>query len=214
MTALHDHLAPLTDWIPPDILALARVEVWWLVELVVALLVLLVVGHVVRAILRAVWRSLFHRAEVWDLGLEAPLTPGPIDSSPILRLYQRPAWVRLIVLAPVGRRPIDPVDVAALLRHLGPNLEGPAIADQPAIRLWPTQLSTRGFTNTFHRLTPTGEPGHDPSHWVFLAGRASVGKMQVFLGIALWMREPCSLGRLTMEPEQWRDVLRLASAGD
>ena len=129
-------------------------------------------------------------------------------------LYQRPAWIRLIVLAPVGRRPIDPADVAALLRHLGPNLEGPARADQPAIRLWPMQLSTMGFTNTFHRLTPTGETEDDPSHWVFLAGRAMVGKMQVFLGIALWMREPRSLGRLNLELEQWRDVLRLAPLGD
>ena len=214
MTALYDYLAPLTDWIPPEILAWARIEVWWLAELVVALLVLLLVGLLVRAVLRSLWRSLFHRPVVWDVGLEAPLMAGPLGSPPILRLYQRPAGLRLVVLAPVGHRPIDPDDVGALLRHLGPNLEEPAFADEPAIRLWPMQLSTMGFANTFHRLTPTGEAEGDPSHWVFVAGRASVGKMQVFLGIALWMREPCSLGRLSLEPEQWRDVLRLAPSGD
>ena len=211
MNSLYEHLAPLTDWIPADILDLARVEVWWLAELVVALALLLVVGLIVRAVLRSLWRSLFHRAETWDVGLEAPLSPGLVGSPPSVLLYQRPAWLRLVVIAPVGRRPLDAEDVAALLRHLGPNLEVPAIADETPIRLWPTQLSTMGFTNTFHRLTPTGEPEGDPSHWVFLAGRASVGKMQVFLGIALWMREPCSLGRINLEPEQWRDVLRLAS---
>ena len=47
-----------------------------------------------------------------------------------------------------------------------------------------------------------------------LAGRARIGKTQVFLGIALWMREPRTLGRLVMEPEQYRDVLRLAFSGD
>ncbi len=67
---------------------------------------------------------------------------------------------------------------------------------------------------TFHRLTPSGELGHDRSHGVFLAGRANVGKMRVFLGIALWMREPCSRGRLDLESEPWRDVLRLASSGE
>ena len=213
MSPIYDHLAPLTDWIPPDILALARVEVWWLGEFVLALLALLVVARILRAILRST-SSMFHRPVVWDVGLEAPLTPGPLESPPILMMYQRPAWVRLVVLAPVGRRPIDLADVGPLLRHLGPDLERPAVADQPAILLWPTQLSTAGFRNTFHRLTPTGEPAGDLSHWVFLAGRARVGKLQVFLGIALWMREPSSLGRLDLEPEQWRDVLRLASSGD
>src|SRR4051812_45706186 len=125
---LYDRLAPLTDWIPPDIRAMTRVEVWWAIELVVALLFLLVVGRILRAVLRSLARALFHRAEVWDAGLGVALMPGPLESPPTLLLYQRPAWVRLVVLAPVGKRPIDPADVGALLRNLGPNLERQAIA--------------------------------------------------------------------------------------
>jgi hypothetical protein len=55
MQELRQNLAPLTDWIPPEIRGYLPVESWWLVELFVALLVLVIVGYLLRAILRRVF---------------------------------------------------------------------------------------------------------------------------------------------------------------
>jgi hypothetical protein len=85
--------------------------------------------------------------------------------------------------------------------------------DSPQLAIWPFQLSTLGFTNSFHRCTPTGERELEPSKWVFMAGRAMGGKQSLFVGLALWSETKNTIGRINVEPNQWLTILRLMNKG-
>jgi hypothetical protein len=213
MNAVRTTLAPLTDWIPPDVRPLLPVEVWWLVLLVATLLALLLAGH----LLRGVWRALFRqrrRKTVWDRDTRRPLeelAPEPRTAgTAALSVYHLPARLRLVVLAPAGKgADWTEADAIRLLDRIVPGLSEVASHDQAELRVWPGQLSEMGFINAFHRCTPhPGREGED-SHWVLLAGKAPRGGQPVFLGLALYTDRPCSLGRMNLQPDRWLDVLRL-----
>ena len=136
----------------------------------------------------------------------APGAPGPQR----LMVEGLPARVRLVVVAPVGKQGGINEDGAAdfldqLVRGMGAVVE----RDKPRIRLWPPQLSNRGFGPTFHRLVSRPEDDGEPSHWVMLAGPAKLGKWQVLLGMALYADKTNTLGRLHLEPNQWAEMLRI-----
>jgi hypothetical protein len=213
MDDLRAALAPLTDWLPPDVRGLLPVEVWWLVELTAALAFLLLLGLLVRAI----WRALFGRKppeEDWDRRLRFRLDRCPLPVRPPgvrwLYIYHLPVRLRLVVLAPPGdAAEVDVLAVEKLLDSILPGLGPIAANDRPRIRVWPKQLSAQGFTASFHRCTLKSEREGDPSRWVLVAGRAMLGKQPVLLGLGLWAGEPNAIGRLTLEPHRWLDVLRL-----
>jgi hypothetical protein len=73
-------------------------------------------------------------------------------------------------------------------------------------------LSHHGFSSLFHRCTPKPEPEGEPSRWVLVAGRVQVSRQAFLLGLGSWADEANSIGRVTLEPHQWLDVLRLKSA--
>ena len=58
-------------------------------------------------------------------------------------------------------------------------------------------------------LTKKDEPEGVPSRWVLVAGRAQIGKQSLLLGLGLWADQPNALGRVTLEPHQWLDVIRI-----
>ncbi len=213
MDAVRSFLRPLTDWIPPDVRGLLDVEAWWLIELTAALLLLFLLGLLVRA----VWRRLFgrkRRKEEWDRNLRIVLDECPLPVRPpglqLLYVYHVPVRLRLVVLAPPGKdSEVDALAVEKLLETILPGLGGIAANDKPRIRVWPRQLSQQGFTASFHRCTIRSEPEGEPSRWVLATGRAMLGKQTVLLGLGLWAGEANTLGRLTLEPHQWLDVLRL-----
>jgi hypothetical protein len=216
MNKLYETLAPLTDWIPDPYQGYLRVEVWWLVELVVVLAVLVVVGTIVRGLLRGLWRGIVgRRRHEWDKGLRANLDDLPaVNGKPSLCVYHVPGWVRLVVVAPVGKSMIiEPETVPFLLERVVPGLGSAVLQDRPQLRIWPAPLSTLGFTNAFHRCMPTGRREDEATGWVLLAGRAQGGGHTLFVGVVLWTSEPTTFGRMNLEPRQWLDVLRLSSPG-
>jgi hypothetical protein len=217
MEEVRKALAPLTDWIPPDIRGLVKVEVWWLVLLVAALAALLLAGHLVRGF----WRALFPRRrrsrKDWDRGLREDLDECPMPARPagerVLTAYHLPVRLRLVVVAPGSKEvEVDATAVERLLDRLVPGLGEVAVNDRPAIRIWPPQLSQEGFINSFHRCMVRDEPEGEPSRWVLLAGRAPGARPFILLGLGLWADEPNSFGRINLEPHQWLDVLRLRTA--
>ena len=213
MDDIRDALSPLTDWIPSDVRGLLPVEVWWLIEFTAALLLLLLLGLLVRA----VWRALFGRKppkEDWDRHLRVQLDECPLPVRPPgvqwLYIYHLSVRLRLVVLAPPGKdAEVDALAVEKLLDRILPGLGGIAANDRPRIRVWPKQMSGQGFIASFHRCTVKSEPEGEPSRWVLVTGRAMVGRQAVLLGLGLWAGEPNAIGRLTLEPHQWLDVLRL-----
>jgi hypothetical protein len=213
MDQLRETLRPLTDWLPPDVRDRLDVEVWALIFLVGGLIALLVGA----ALLRRLWRKLFGgRKEPadWDERHREVLSECPLPVRPpaphVLTVYHLPVRLRLVILAPAGKEvEVDATAVEKLLDKLLPGLGAVAANDKPKIRVWPPQLSTQGFVHAFHRCTVRPEPDGEASRWILAAGRTQVGRQPVLLGLGLWAEEPNTIGRVNLEPHQWRDVLRL-----
>jgi hypothetical protein len=215
MDDLRKALAPLTDWMPPEVRDRLEVEVWWLILLALALLALLIVGRLVRRVGRTLFAARESSPER-DRDLPEDLRDCPLPrgtpAGHTLTVYHLPARLRLVIVAPAGKdADVDATHVEALLDLVLPGLGKVAARDRPRIRVWPPQLSHQGFAASFHRRTPRPEPEGEPSRWVLAAGRAHAGRQPVLLGLGLWTDEPNTLGRLTLEPHQWLDVLRLRS---
>jgi hypothetical protein len=127
-----------------------------------------------------------------------------------LRLKNQPARLRLVVVAPVGKKPLGEPEAVleGILRGLGAVIA----EDRPRLRVWPPQLSTRGFGPTFLRLTRKPEPEGRPSRWVLLAGPARSAGQPVLVGLALWTETPGKLGPLLLDELQWGEVLTVTGA--
>jgi hypothetical protein len=141
-----------------------------------------------------------------NLGDYPPAGPGPQR----LYLHGQPLRLRLVVLAPLGKRPL-PADGAVeplldqMLRGLGDIVR----QDRPRIRVWPSQLSQQGFAPTFVRLSRRPEQSDKPSPWVLAAGPVRAGGHQFLLGLALCADAPTDLGNLSLQADQWREVFRI-----
>ena len=145
-------------------------------------------------------------------GLAEDLTqyPAPPSAAGKRRLTVKslPARIRLVVIAPVGRKDMPNASQAeALLDHVIRGLGDVAKSDKPRVKVWPPQLSNTGFAPTFFRLVKRPEPEHVASRWVLVAGPATARGQKILLGLALWADEATDLGRITMEPHEWHEVL-------
>jgi hypothetical protein len=94
----------------------------------------------------------------------------------------QPARLRLVVVAPVGRKVLSADQVEGVLEQVLRELGAAAAGDKPRVRVWPPQLSSAGFAPTFFRLTHRPDPAGKPSRWVLLAGPARAGGQPI-----LWL---------------------------
>lgn len=135
-----------------------------------------------------------------------PAGPGPQR----LFLHGQPLRLRLVVLAPLGKRAL-PADgaVEPLLDQVLRGLGDVARQDRPRIRLWPAQLSHQGFAPTFFRLTQRPEPAGKPSPWVLVAGPVRAGSHQFVMGLALWSEEAVKLDNVPLQAHQWMEFFRV-----
>jgi hypothetical protein len=141
---------------------------------------------------------------------EYPPAPGEPGSKQLL-IQEVKVRLRLVVLAPAGKQNfVDPAAVNDLLNQVLRGLGAVAQIDKPRVKVWPPQLSNRGFAPTFHRLVSKPEPDGRPSHWVLAAGVVRAGGTPVLLGLAGYADEPTTVGRLTLEANEWASVLRIA----
>jgi hypothetical protein len=176
----------------------------------VALLVLLLV-------LRALWRALTGGGKSEDGRFREKLAdyppPGPAGPRQLM-VEGIPVRVRLVVVAPVGKEhAISEADVDGLADGVLRGLRDVLAQDRPRLRVWPPQLSRKGFAPTFHRETEKPEPEGRPSRWILVAGLASSARKPILLGLALWADTPNTLGRLTLDTGHWGEVLRIQTRG-
>jgi hypothetical protein len=127
-----------------------------------------------------------------------------------LTVMNQPARLRLVVIAPVGKKTVGKVDSA--LEQVFRGLGEVSFDDKPRIRIWPAQLSTTGFAPTFFRLTKSPDAEGRASRFVMLAGPARAGAMPILLGLVVEVGEPSKLGKVTMTETQWGEVLRVEPA--
>ena len=135
-----------------------------------------------------------------------PPGPGPQR----LLLHGRPYRLRLVVLAPSGKRALPANGaVEPLLEEIVRGLGDIARQDHPRIRIWPAQRSQQGFPPIFFRLSHRPEPAGKPSRWVLAAGPARAGGQQFLLGLALCADEPSHIGNVPLQTNQWAEVFRI-----
>lgn len=141
-----------------------------------------------------------------NLGDYAPAGPGPQR----LLLHGQPLRLRLVALAPMGKRTLTADGaVEPLLNQVLPGLGDIARQDRPRIRVWPSQLSQQGFAPTFFRLTHRPEQVDKPSPWILAAGPVRAGGQQFLLGLALCAEGPTDRGNLSLQVNQWSDLFRV-----
>jgi hypothetical protein len=148
-----------------------------------------------------------------EAGLDEKLAeypPAPAGQSTRLAVQGLPGRLRLVVIAPLGKRPLDSSNVEGLLNGLLPGLGEVVKQDQPRVRLWPPQLSQQGFAPTFGRLTHRPEPADQPSRWVLAAGPAKTQGQQVLIGLAIQTEKANNLNLITLGPLEWGNVLRVS----
>jgi len=209
MDVLQEKLQPLIDLLPDTVR-----EYWAIVFGVAALLIILIMLALLRAVFRAVFGTKKTLQEDWGKKLREDLSdyppPAGAPGKQRLTVYHVPVRIRLVVLAPAGKElEIEASQAEDLLNRVIPGLGGVAAHDRPRIRVWPPQLSQQGFATAFFRHTITGTKEGQPSPWILVAGRSQFTQPTVLLGLALWAEEPNNLGRLSLEPHQWLDVLRI-----
>ncbi len=124
-----------------------------------------------------------------------------------MQLYGQPGRLRLVVVAPTGKKTIETGDVERLLNQVVRGLGDIVRQDKPRVRIWPAQLSVPGFAPTFHRLTRRPEPPGRPSQWVLMAGPAQVEGQQILLGLAIHADQANKWEQLTLKPLEWGEFL-------
>jgi hypothetical protein len=143
-----------------------------------------------------------------DLAAIGPAPKGPRHYQ--LFVMNQPVRLRLVVIAPMGKKVVGKIDTA--LEQVFRGLGEVAIDDKPRVRLWPPQLSVAGFAPSFFRLTKRPEPDGKASTWILLAGPARAGATPVLLGLAVQADELTKMGLLTMTETKWGEVLRVENA--
>lgn len=184
-----------------------------------SLFALVVVGVIVAVL---VARILLGRRSKKDVSLIDPkrlvdLSQLPLpDDIPVgLRVHNRPAWLGVVVFAPLGRiRPPSPDETFAVLNTIIPGLGGIAQRDQPVIDVWPNQVSVTGFANTFARHVNV--PGRDlqETRWCLLAGKTRRPDGLLLVGLAIGMEATHRLGVTRLNDEsQWPQFVEVKRRG-
>ncbi|HPM79898.1 MAG TPA: hypothetical protein PLF81_04335 [Candidatus Anammoximicrobium sp.] len=149
-----------------------------------------------------------------DLRIDVAALPdrGPPSDGPRLEFYGTPVRLAVLVLAPAGRNNPLPAerDLPAVLDDLLLDFTIIVATHRPLIRLWPCQLSTQGFVNSFfNNARLPGDRGKG-TPWCAVAGRFEAGDQQLLAGLVCAADRPNSLGQMTVEHVgQWMDVLRV-----
>jgi hypothetical protein len=133
--------------------------------------------------------------------------PPPVQNCQLFYLNE-PVRVRLLILAPLGRRDL-PEDVETLLDRSVRGLGAVLSQDRPAWRTWAPQLSWKGFLPTFTRYVqlPTGEK--EPSEFQLVCGQIRLGGQMVVLGLVLRSDEALHRQTRLLEAHQWVEQFRV-----
>lgn len=173
-----------------------------------ALFVLIIVAGVFRLLFGGKKRNPDLRADlIEELAKYPDLKSTSGDRQ--LRAEGTPVRLRLVILAPAGNTEVDVDELPRLLEEIVSGLGDIYKHDKPRVKIWPKQVSYKGFASFFHSHTPTGAGEGEQTRWVMVAGRVKVGKKQYMLGLAVQSIKPNTIGRRTVDSHEWSNVLRV-----
>jgi nucleoside-diphosphate-sugar epimerase len=153
------------------------------------------------------------RLEAWlrpdALPCEAVAPPG---AGPQLLLHGLRMRAAIIVIAPVGRGSELPAagDVPAILDQAVPGLSRVLTSHAARVKLWPPQLSVKGFAQAFfaHFRLP-GDRGRG-TPWCSLAGKFEANGRPLLLGLILSAAGPNGLSQTVAEHGgEWTRLLEI-----
>ena len=137
---------------------------------------------------------------------------GPPERGAKLEVYHLPMRLAALVLAPTGRGGTLPPQeqIPTIIDHIVPNLGEVFREHQSVLRLWPSQLSSEGFANTFFTNARLPGQGGKGTPWCAVAGRFEAEGQKYLVGMLLCAAAPNSLSQLTVQRDtQWLDLLRV-----
>jgi hypothetical protein len=138
--------------------------------------------------------------------------PPPPVGRRTLTVQSEPVRLRLVVVAPLGRAGLpDDGQPEALLNKVVRGLGEVIRQDKPRVRVWPAQLSHRGFTTTFFRVAKVPQPPSKPTRWQLVGGTARIGTQQFLVGLAVLADEAVERSPIMLEAVQWAQAVRVES---
>ena len=128
-----------------------------------------------------------------------------------LTVHSQPMRLRLVVIAPMGKKPLPVDEAEGMLGSIQRGLDEIFKTDRPRVRVWPPQLSGTGFAQSFFRRVLRPEARGRMSNWVRAAGTAKAGATPILLGMALWADETTDIDELMLDGNEWLDVVRVVT---
>ena len=117
-----------------------------------------------------------------------------------------------LILAPSGRGAEAPSEegLQFIVDSFIPGLAAVLEKDQPMFRIWPEQLSAKGFVRAFFaRIKLPGEKGKG-TPWCSIAGRFDIGERQLLAGLVCRASKPNGLSQIAIQGDAlWHEVLRV-----
>lgn len=133
--------------------------------------------------------------------------PPPVQYCQLLYLNE-PVRVRLVIVAPLGRREL-PGNLETLLDQAVRGLGQVLAQDKPAWRTWPAQLSWKGFMPTFTRYVQLPTREEEPTPYQLVCGQIRLGGQMVALGMVLLSEEEMHRQTRLLEAHQWVEQCRV-----
>ncbi len=150
-----------------------------------------------------------------DLSLDVrqlPQTGPPANVPTTLQIYGTSVRLAAVIVAPAGRQATVPAVtmVPAILDIAVPGLSELIPHHHPVLRLWPSQLSTQGFTHKFFNQVPLpGDKGRG-TVWCSVAGKVQAGEQAMLIGLVACSAAANNLTQIVIQHEgQWLDVVRV-----
>lgn len=135
-----------------------------------------------------------------------------IAGPPTLEFFNLPVRLFAVIAAPVGRVREAPAEaeLCEMLDCVVPGLDQIAAAQRPAVRVWPRQVSVRGFAHAVFTNVKLPEPYDTKNPWSIVAGLFKVDDQPMMAGLVLQAERPNRHGRYIMQREEdWLGILRI-----
>lgn len=137
---------------------------------------------------------------------------GPPATGPMLEFYNLPVRLVAVVIAPVGRlrEPPGQDDLTEIIDCILPGLDQVYAAHRPAVRIWPRQVSVRGFAHSFFTNVKLPHPREKKNPWSMVAGLFKVDDQPMMAGLVLQTEKPNRHAQYVMQREEdWLGILRI-----
>ncbi len=137
---------------------------------------------------------------------------GPPAAGPTLEFYNLPVRLLAVVIAPVGRlrQPPRGEELPEVIDCILPGLDRINAAHRPAVRVWPRQMSVRGFAHSFFTHVKLPDERTKKNPWSMVAGLFKVDDQPMMAGLVLQTDKPNRHGQYVMEREEdWLGILRI-----